>query len=115
MVSDHNKIAFKDTLEFRTPNATLNPIIWQNNLNTFVKLLKYTANSSFDMDIVNKRQILNKKLINPYNYNEIPIEEVLEFIDLIFDNNLDKIYFLRQYIKDNTSSDKLIRCKKFTL
>lgn len=33
-------------------------------------------------------------------YNEIDLKNVLEFVDLIFDNNLDKLNFLRQYIGD---------------
>ena len=36
---------------------------------------------------------------------------------MIFDNNLDKIYFLRQYLKSFETTlriDKLIKCKKFT-
>ena len=35
-----------------------------------------------------------------YLYNEINLKDVLEFVDLIFDNNLDKLNFLRQYIGD---------------
>ena len=40
----------------------------------------------------------------------------MEFCDLIFDNNLDKIYFLRQYLKDKKYTDKkvLVLSKKFT-
>ena len=32
-------------------------------------------------------------------YNEIYIEQSLELCDMIFSNNLDKIYFLKQYLK----------------
>ena len=32
-------------------------------------------------------------------YDEIFLDQALEFADLIFTNNLDKIYFLKQYLK----------------
>ena len=58
-------------------------------------------------DLVDE-QLLNYKLKKefiPYEgyeyiYSEINLKKALEFIDLIFDNNLDKIYFLRQYLKN---------------
>ena len=37
---------------------------------------------------------------NEYFYNEINFKNALEFVDIIFDNNLDKVYFLRQYFKN---------------
>lgn len=89
-----------DTIEFRCPNGTLNPIIWQNNTNLFVKLLEYSKNPNFDN---NKVQIRHKKRENIYSnldkYNIIYLKDALELSDLIFTNNLDKIYFLKQYIK----------------
>ena len=89
-----------DTIEFRCPNGTLNPIIWQNNTNLFVKLLEYSKNPNFDN---NKVQIRHKKRENIYSkldkYNIIYLKDALELSDLLFTNNLDKIYFLKQYIK----------------
>lgn len=116
LVSNCNRIAYKDTIEFRSPNGTLDPIIWQNNLNTFIKLLEYVKSSKFDLDIVNRRERLNKKNPNFNDYNQIFIEEAIEFADLIFNNNLDKLYFLRQYIKNNdVSYEEMKRTKKFTI
>ena len=37
---------------------------------------------------------------NKLIYNEIYLKDALEFVDLIFNNNLDKVYFLRQYLKN---------------
>jgi len=37
---------------------------------------------------------------NAYLYNTISLKNVLEFVNLVFDNNLDKVYFLRQCLKD---------------
>ena len=99
----------RNTIEFRCPNGTLDEVIWQNNLNLFVNLLKYSRSSNFNHDIVDKRHRINSEL-NLYDnlnlYNEIYLEEALEFSDLIFNNNLDKIYFLRQYLKSFEISNK---------
>lgn len=49
-------------------------------------------------------------------YSEVNIEEALEFVDLIFDNDLDKVYFLRQYIKnyeENFKTNKAVMAKRF--
>ena len=49
-----------------------------------------------------------------YSYNQIYLEQALELCDMIFDNNLDKIYFLRQYLKSFETTfriDKLVKCK----
>ena len=49
-------------------------------------------------------------------YSEVNIEEALEFVDLVFDNDLDKVYFLRQYIKnyeENFKTNKAVMAKRF--
>ena len=49
-------------------------------------------------------------------YSEVNIEEALEFVDLVFDNDLDKVYFLRQYIKnyeENFKINKAVMAKTF--
>ena len=48
-------------------------------------------------------------------YNNIDIESAIELADLIFDKNIDKVYFLRQYIKNyEVGNEKLQKGKKFT-
>ena len=94
----NNKI--KNTIEFRCFNGTLEPIIWQNNLNFVLSFLEYAKNPNFNYEIINQRIKCNlEEKINFSNYDEIFLEEALELCDLIFNNNLDKIYFLRQYFK----------------
>lgn len=99
------------TIEFRVPNSSTEEVIWQNNINFFYHLLN-TAKNGFDDDIVNERikSIIQNDLAL---YREVIIEQAIEFADLIFDNNLDKINFLRQYIKDNSTSNDFIKCKSF--
>lgn len=110
---DHNKIHPTNTIEFRCPNGTLNPIIWQNNINVFTKMLSYCTKSYFNKDIIDKRRISNKE-IKRLDYSKIYFDQALEFADLIFDNNLDKINFLRQYTKSFKTSHFYKKAKKFT-
>ena len=54
---------------------------------------------------------------NEHLYNNICLKNALEFSDLVFDNNLDKIYFLRQYFKDfqdNYGLKEAVKAKEFT-
>ena len=112
------KNIWKNTLEFRSPNATSNAVIWQNNINAFAKML-----------VSSKEKVMNEEFLdykleheflsyseNKYLYNEINLKNVLEFVDLIFYNNLDKIYFLRQYLKNfqnNYGINTAVKAKKF--
>jgi len=100
-----------DTVEFRVPNGTLEPVVWQNNVNLFAKLLNSIKRSELDMDFVEYR--LNSFInLDFSNYGKIDTKTALEFSDLIFQNNLDKIYFLKQYFKDqNNSKTSFTRCK----
>lgn len=108
----------KNTLEFRSPNATTNAVIWQNNINAFTKMLVASKDKVMDEEFLDyklKYEYL-PYLGNEYMYNEINLKNVLEFVDLVFDNNLDKVYFLRQYLKnfqDNYGIKTAINAKKF--
>lgn len=92
----------RNTIEFRSPNATTNEVIWQNNINTFTKMLVSAKNKTIDEDFLNYK--LNNEYLsyreNEYMYSEVNLKNALEFVDLTFNNNLDKVYFLRQYLKD---------------
>lgn len=114
---DYNQ--FMQTIEFRSPNGSFNPIIWQNNINLLIKLLLYAKSDNFDEEtIINRIKLLKEDNIpsNIYKYSRIYNEQLLELCDLIFTNNLDKIYFIRQYYKDGTvSSNSLTKSKKFTI
>lgn len=105
-----------NTIEFRCPNGTLDPVIWQNNVNVFVNLLKYCCSTYYDGDIIEKRSSEVKDINGDIlMYNEIYLEQTLEFCDMIFTSNIDKIYFLRQYLKAYEISFKEFdKAKKFT-
>ena len=117
-VKNHSKKEPNNTIEFRCPNGTLDDIIWQNNLCFFGNILLYSKNNNFDYDTLAKREEKNK---NKYNnlelYNEIYLPESLELCDMLFDKNIDKVYFLRQYLKsyETTNNKELTKAKQFTL
>jgi hypothetical protein len=116
-IQNLSKYGDKNTIEFRCPNGTLNPVIWQNNVNLFVNLLLASRDSSFDENTVLRRKILlAKEDINFDLYKDIYLDQALELCDLVFTNNLDKVYFLRQYLKSfQIATTPLERAKEFTL
>ena len=111
-----DKLWDMNTIEFRFPNASSNEIIWQNNINTLSKMLLSCKMNVIDIDFLNYK--LDKEYSKDiYLYNEIILKDALEFVYIIFDNNLDKIYFLIQYLKrfqDNYNLKFAVKCKKIT-
>lgn len=101
---EDNKV--KNTLEFRSFNATVNEIIWQNNVNTTAKMLMSSKDKVIDEEFLDYK--LKNEYVgyfgNEYMYNEVNLKDALEFVDIVFDNNLDKVCFLKQYIKNFQSS-----------
>lgn len=114
-VKDLSNFGYKNTIEFRCPNGTLEATIWQNNINFFTKLLLYANSNNFDNDRVEERKSKLDEYDDIMTYsNEIFLEESLELADMIFDNNLDKLYFLRQYLKSFEIGCKtLVKAKTF--
>lgn len=114
-VNNIGKFGVKNTIEFRLSNGTFDHVIWQNYIVLFFSLIKYSVSDKFDHDILDKRyRFVSDKMSNLLFYNEIYIEQALEFADIIFNNNLDKLYFLRQYFKSFQVSSLFVKAKKFT-
>ena len=115
--SDFNQNNEGCTLEYRVPNGTFNEIIWQNNINLFIKMMLYCKSIKYDEDIINKRMLEvedNCSVLMSYSF--LYLEQAIEFVDMIFDNNLDKIYFLKQYIKDISEEERsFFKTKKLTM
>lgn len=97
-------LADRNTIEFRCPNGTIEPAIWQNNVNLFISLLLYSKKRDYDFDTIEERlkslpyNISDSSNIYSY-YTQIYLEQALELVDLIFRRNIDKVYFLKQYLK----------------
>lgn len=104
---EYNSLNVRNTLEFRSPNATLSEVIWQNNINTIGKLLKSSIKGDIDMDFIDYK--LNNErvsfVLDMDRYFLLDVQGALELVDIIFDNNLDKVCFLKQYLKDNIVGD----------
>lgn len=81
-----------NTIEFRCPNASLDKVIWQNNVNLFMKLL---------MCISDGKELHLPEYYVEKQCDDIDLKRALTFSDMIFDNNLDKLNFLKQYLKNN--------------
>lgn len=115
-ISDFKNISDKNTIEFRCPNGTLNPTIWQNNVNLFVNMLLYSKSTRYNDDIIQNRRNINKdKYSKLIWYDEIYLQQALELCDMLFTNNFDKVYFLRQYLKSFEINNKeLSKSKPFT-
>ena len=106
-VRDFNNISNRNTIEFRCPNSTLESAIWQNNVNLFVNILLYSKSSSYNDDVIEKRKEINgEKYANLCWYGEVYLQQALELCDMLFTNNFDKVYFLRQYLKSFEIEDK---------
>lgn len=107
----------KNTLEFRFPNATIEEVVWQNNINTFAKMMLACRNKMVDSDFLEYCvQHFEASLVKLSYYREVDLKKALEFVDLVFDKNIDKVYFLRQYFKSFYTSaelDKTVKAKRF--
>lgn len=109
----------KDTFEFRFANGTLSPAIIQNLVNAEGKMCSYAVSSNFDDDFVTRKfnymkfPKTTRELAT--QYLNTPLNDILEFVDLIFDNTLDKLYFIRQCIKEPIPKKEkgLQKAKKF--
>ena len=94
------QIIEENTIEFRFFNATDEAIIGQNNINTVVKLARACAHNKINESFLDdKIRQLDPQDDRKNYYQEVYLEEALELCDLIFTQNMDKIYFLKQYIK----------------
>lgn len=104
MKASINESIFENTFEFRCPNATLEEAIWQNNINTLVSFLEHLDKLELEeiKEYFNKvKSCIEYGSLNP---NKIYLTQAIELSDLIFDHNIDKVYFLRQYIKEYKTS-----------
>ncbi len=98
-----NLLGSKETIEFRMANGSLNLAIIQNFVNVYTHVFSYVLSDEYDDDLITRKFRELKHLnFNPHveNYLNTSLEDLLEFADLIFDNELDKLYFLRQCIKE---------------
>ena len=90
-----------NTIEFRSPNGTINEVICQNNVNTGVCFLLAAKASRVDREYL-EHQLKTHPVTEAKTllYRYINLNKALEFCDLVFEEDIDKMYFLKQYLKD---------------
>lgn len=102
-----DQIRAGNTIEIRCGNSTNNIGIIQNYVNFLLALFRYAKSDKFNDDLLDGRYEQCKGIYGNIDmYNEIYLDQALELCDLIFDNNLDKMYFLNQYLKDFMVDEK---------
>ena len=90
----------KDTIEIKTPNGTVDEVVWQNNVNFFKHFLLSTIDRKVDWDLIEYRlNNHNYNLYNLSNYESMNIKRALELSDFIYDEEKDKLNFMKQYTK----------------
>ncbi len=95
-----------NTIEIRCANGTLKRHIIQNTINFYLKLMLYVTSPNFDEQLIDR--LFNRlKVKELADFNKTYLKGALILVDLIFDNSLDKINFLKQYIK----KDEIISLK----
>lgn len=81
------EIYYNNRIEFRVPNGSLSEEIWQNYINFFTKFV-----------IACKKELDVEKTLYKIKNNQ---HTALELANYIFDDNIDKEYFLIQALKTN--------------
>ena len=81
-------------------NGTIDPIVVQNEINLFCSLL-LSAKKDIDIEYLDYRiEDLKNKRTSLEMYRNINLDDAIIFSDIIFDDDLDKDYFMKQYIKE---------------
>ncbi len=88
----------KDLIEFRTPNGTINPILWQNYLTLFYYLLVFVHSNRYNTQEMNEYIRRYSRLNVLESYELCREEKAITLAKSIFNNQKDKIYFLHQYL-----------------
>lgn len=87
----------KDTIEVRIYNGTLDKHVIQNIVLFNENLLEYATSSRFDSDFINyKINNYEKIFINDAMFDN---SDVIEFSELLFSDEIDRLRFLKQYFK----------------
>lgn len=93
------KTSKKDLIEFRTPNGTSNPILWQNYITLFYYLIMATIYKRYNKQEI-ESYISSYSKINILESYELPREEkALKLSRQIFPHQTDRINFLHQYLR----------------
>lgn len=88
-----------DLIEFRTPNASSDPITWQNYITFFYYLIQYSLSPKCNEKLLDEYiEEFNKIDLLDY-YKKCNVEKAYQLSLKLFNNQTDKLNFLSQYIK----------------
>ncbi len=88
----------KDLIEFRTPNMTSNPILWQNYVTTFYYLLTAATSNRYPKNEVDEYIDKFYRIYILEDYEKEKKEKAVEFTKRIFPRSVDQISFMHQYL-----------------
>lgn len=90
--------AVKNTIEARMFNGTTNEVIIQNNINFIINFLLYIVSDNYDEEYIDYeiKRFKPKELIE---FQKTDKEKAMKLADMIFKTELDKAYFMKQYLK----------------
>ncbi len=115
-----NQPYYNDNIEIRCFNGTLWPEVVQNNINLIVSLLRAVHEGRLDEVYIEREYLLYIKNdydfdhgtsvlydyeeIDEYNkvlagFNKVNMEKAMKLADMIFDDDKDKLLFMKQYLK----------------
>lgn len=92
------KTKCKDLIEFRTPNMTSNPVLWQNYITTFYYLIDCASRHKFNNKEVENYIDNFQNLDVLENYEKVKKQKALTFSQSIFKNSTDRYNFMHQYL-----------------
>jgi Putative amidoligase enzyme. len=101
--------SLKNTIEFRNANGILDEILWQALISLYGNLI-ITSSGKFDIEKLEKelafrKQVDEKTVFN--DYQKIDLARSLQFVDIIFKNNQDKVFFLNYYLNKKEISEMI--------
>lgn len=92
-----------NVIEFRTPNGTVDSFLWQQYINIFQSMVNYIeSNDWYRYNFIDLDNISN---------DEFDLNKAIEFANIIFVDEKDKLLFLKQYI-GNRKVQSLMLVKK---
>ena len=85
-------------IEIRCANGTFDKNIVQNTVNFYIKLMLYCVSDKYDEKLINR--LFDRLKSKEFKlYQQSYAKDAVMLVDMIFDHSLDKINFLKQYIK----------------
>ena len=88
----------KNTIEIRCPNSMETLFLMQNTIKFLARLLLYCDSYKFDNEKI-ERYIREYKPMYVEDFRKEKFEKAKDLADMIYDDELDKMYFLKQYLK----------------